>query len=377
MKKNKIKSTKEVKNLLKQHNLIMLDKQEVLNSKQKINCMDYEGYKYFTNYNNLYGRSNYIKKSKFLKTNPYIEYNIQLYLNKNSNGTKLIEYGNSSNSKSIFACEKCQSQYITTWNTVHSKHKFCCDNCIENSKKYKFDFVKETLAKYGYKLLDDKYYGNNDNLTCLTLEGYKVHIKFSNIINHYKKNPYIFSIKYNEENYIYNINVYLKNNNKTCKALYYKSNTDNSDYVDIVCRCNCGEEYITKLSYLKRNSGFLCPNCYTNQSSLERVVKKWLDNKHINYEMQKTFDDCVYIRKLKFDFYLPKYNCCIEVDGKQHYKKRNDITEDEFEDIQKRDLLKNEYCRKNNILLIRINEEQIKNKNQEYKKILYTYLIKK
>ena len=65
------------------------------------------------------------------------------------------------------------------------------------------------------------------------------------------------------------------------------------------------------------------------------------------------FKDCIYQAQLRFDFYLPDYNCCIEYDGIQHFKRTN-FSHDNFEERQKRDEIKNQYCKDNNIVLIRI-----------------------
>ena len=47
---------------------------------------------------------------------------------------------------------------------------------------------------------------------------------------------------------------------------------------------------------------------------------KILEFLNIKYEEQKTFEGLKYIGKLRFDFYLPDYNLCIEFQGKQHYE---------------------------------------------------------
>ena len=89
-------------------------------------------------------------------------------------------------------------------------------------------------------------------------------------------------------------------------------------------------------------------------------------------------------QKLKFDFYLPKYNLCIEVDGEQHDevvtfggKKCIQDSEEAFKKRQRYDAIKTKYCKDNNIGLLRIPEKYIERKNQTYKKILYNTLIKK
>ena len=73
-----------------------------------------------------------------------------------------------------------------------------------------------------------------------------------------------------------------------------------------------------------------------------------------------TFDDCFYKKKLLFDFYLFDYNTCIEYDGEFHYK---DLGFNDLESQKIKDNIKNEYCSKKNIHLLRIpyfNREMIK-----------------
>ena len=71
--------------------------------------------------------------------------------------------------------------------------------------------------------------------------------------------------------------------------------------------------------------------------------------------MQYKFDDCKFKYVLPFDFYLPQYNCCIEFDGEQHYKIIKHFGGfDKFVDTKIRDTIKNEYCKNNDIKLIRI-----------------------
>jgi very-short-patch-repair endonuclease len=40
----------------------------------------------------------------------------------------------------------------------------------------------------------------------------------------------------------------------------------------------------------------------------------------IEYESQKKFPDCLDKQQLRFDFYLPKFNLLIELDGQQHFE---------------------------------------------------------
>ena len=55
-----------------------------------------------------------------------------------------------------------------------------------------------------------------------------------------------------------------------------------------------------------------------------------------------------------FDFYLPDYNKCIEYDGIYHFQTTRRTTEKDLKEQQKRDKIKNDFCQKNNIPLLRI-----------------------
>ena len=71
---------------------------------------------------------------------------------------------------------------------------------------------------------------------------------------------------------------------------------------------------------------------------------------------EKIFEDCINPKtkyKLRFDFYLPEHNICLEYDGQQHYKETT-FCNDTLADRQYRDKIKDDYCLKNNISLIRI-----------------------
>lgn len=88
-----------------------------------------------------------------------------------------------------------------------------------------------------------------------------------------------------------------------------------------------------------------------------------LEKHNIKYISQKTFEDCfnpLSKGKFRFDFYLPDYNICIEYDGEQHFQEVS-IFKDDLKTIQYRDKLKNQYCKKHNIDLIRIPYYNIKN----------------
>ena len=70
-----------------------------------------------------------------------------------------------------------------------------------------------------------------------------------------------------------------------------------------------------------RAGGVISCGCFKSSKG-ELKISKALKKLKINYENQKSFNNCrnpETNRKLFFDFYLPDYNCCIEYDGEQHF----------------------------------------------------------
>ena len=99
--------------------------------------------------------------------------------------------------------------------------------------------------------------------------------------------------------------------------------------------------------------GVGCPQC--NISKGENQIAKWLSLHNIEYIPQKKFNDCIDIHSLPFDFYLPNNNKCIEFDGKQHFEPLKHFGgQESFEYRQRHDKIKTEYCKNNNIPLLRI-----------------------
>ena len=85
----------------------------------------------------------------------------------------------------------------------------------------------------------------------------------------------------------------------------------------------------------------------------EKKVSEFLSNNNIDFIKQYKFDDCKNKLKLPYDFFLPKFNTCIEFNGLQHYFPVNFFGgEERFKNQLKLDKIKRDYCFTNNIKLI-------------------------
>lgn len=87
-------------------------------------------------------------------------------------------------------------------------------------------------------------------------------------------------------------------------------------------------------------------------SSLELHILKILKQDGISFEREKTFSD-LRKNKYRFDFYLPKQNILIEINGAQHYENIKFFYKNrtEFKKAQERDRRKIAYALGHNILL--------------------------
>ena len=113
---------------------------------------------------------------------------------------------------------------------------------------------------------------------------------------------------------------------------------------------------------MSHNKGCGCKQCNTSKG--EMTIENFLNKHNIQYKIEYTFDDCRNDKtnfKLKFDFYLPELNTCVEFDGKHHFEPVNfssNLTDVElevaFDGVQYRDKLKDKYCLSKGIKLIRI-----------------------
>lgn len=121
-----------------------------------------------------------------------------------------------------------------------------------------------------------------------------------------------------------------------------------------------GETYQTPRNHI-RTVG--CNECSLINKTSKPVknIKKILSKYNVISEY--IFDDCKNKKPLPFDLYIPEINICIEYDGRQHYEPIEHWGGVEsLKCIQHNDKIKTQYCKDNNIFLLRIkyDEDHIK-----------------
>ena len=149
-----------------------------------------------------------------------------------------------------------------------------------------------------------------------------------------------------------------------------KKDKNNSFIWEIQCK-NCGKKYEAVPAQLisdSRRKGINPCNCQHSISKGVLKIMRLLKEANIPFIQEYSFNDCLSPKgnKLKFDFYLPENNCLIEYDGEQHviptsFGDKKISGEEKMKLCQEYDNIKNEYCKTNNIALIRISYTQYNN----------------
>ena len=125
-------------------------------------------------------------------------------------------------------------------------------------------------------------------------------------------------------------------------------------YLAYKCQCECGNIIEVSSNSLRCNHTISC-GCIKSKGEMK--ISQILRDNNISFEKEKIFDDCYSKKenaKMRFDFYVNN-EYLIEYDGKQHFTDKNvGWNNESLEKIQQRDSYKNQYCKDNNIPLIRI-----------------------
>jgi hypothetical protein len=211
--------------------------------------------------------------------------------------------------------------------------------------------VKERFAKEGYTLLSKEYINNAQKLDVMCPEGHITQTDLSHFTGgkrcHFCKGGVVYTYEF------------VKNTIESEPGYKLISYAYTNVFTPIKIQCSEGHIYETHFTYWQQ--GFRCTVC--SESSGEIRVKGYLDNNKYKYIYQYKFDDCKNKQVLPFDFGILDENgkllFLIEYDGEYHYKPIDGQEMLEYQ--QMLDNIKNTYCLKNNIRLLRIPYWEINN----------------
>lgn len=198
--------------------------------------------------------------------------------------------------------KEVQHEKITLLNPKRFNCKYCKEEYQKNLYKYSEDKMEEECNRFGLKYLG-RYKKSGYTRVIFECPKHKGIVQESDYYN-FRHSKYGCS--------------YCANKHLTTKDLINHPNLQSNVIIlgeyhkhneKIKCQCKkCGGIWYATPNHLKSGEG--CPKCKLSlgENELSIILKKM----NIKYIPQHKFDECKYINNLLFDFYLPKFNVCIE-----------------------------------------------------------------
>jgi hypothetical protein len=343
--------------------------------KLRVHFADEDGYKYYSNYTdikrNILVRNFYFEK--FSVNNIYTIENIQHYLELNAPRYHIsLDENYSGNAKKMTFYDDDGYFYYTTLNLIQSTvSNGGFSKMVDKSNIYSLKNIELWIEKNNkpYKLIEGQKYVSSTSP-----------LKFKCFICNPEEDP--FTSNWSEIMSGYGCNFCTAIRIGKCNNLKFKFpevaelwNYEKNFPVrpeDVAPATSkrfywlcpdCGRTYPDSPAHKTSGENRGCHFCY--ETNGEKRVRKFLEKKldTLSFNPQHKFDDCVYQRRLEFDFYINMKdgrNIICEYMGPQHYfpvsfgSWTKEETEANFLKIKIKDDIKIKYCEKNNIEFIEI-----------------------
>lgn len=246
----------------------------------------------------------------------------------------------------------------------HTSKKRGCSKCsmpkkqpIAPTESPKEKFIKEVSFKYNNLYIYDNYIDQHTKID-IYCSKHKKHFKQTPMFHKRntgcpecvidKKVEQIFKLIYKIHSQKYDYN----------KEDIYESIILKNRHHIVRIYCKQHGEFEQKLKIHLDGCG--CPKCKISKG--ERKIMNFFEKNHLLFEHEKKFSNCKNKNILPFDFYLPDLNICVEYDGIQHFEEIEYFGgENTLKYIQQNDQIKNNFCRDNDIRIIRIRYDKYNN----------------
>lgn len=343
---------------------IITQEDEYKNTQQNIVC-EKDGLKSFCSVADILTKKGTSKRF-FSLSNPFCKDNMIKYLNDIDEEAEVLEIKQiqKNNKKRILLTIKCSCGEIFTklWDEAKSgSYGTKCHACsVKGRGRNHRENIQETIKTFeerGYKIIGNvNEMLRNAPIEVETCEGYRGFISYNRIRQ--GRNFEIFGLRQNKKNFIHNANIWSNINGIGTRVLDF---CDDKKFTKqgIKCKCQCGNEFITSIASFQ-NGKDKCDICAASNSKYERMVRYILEENDIEYISEYRINSCKDILPLPFDFYIKSCSKLIEIDGQGHYYPCyfNNMSEENakksFDSTVKHDKIKNDYCKKYNIPLLRV-----------------------
>lgn len=153
-----------------------------------------------------------------------------------------------------------------------------------------------------------------------------------------KKKPILYGTRFGKLTVLYEIE------QRRNKLIYYH------------CKCDCGNQLDVQANHLRQGDTKSC-GCVKSFPQLE--IADFFKKNNFQFQRQYKFDDCISRknRRLPFDFAIfenKKLKYLLQFQGQQHFKNTFCSSENQYKEYIWHDIVKSDYCLKNNIKLVYI-----------------------
>lgn len=284
----------------------------------------------------------------------------------------LYNYNNSNKTYCECKCDCGKTNIIkNVYNLANKSSEFTSCGCQRKNIAKKYFYKDITKGRYGRLNVINTFWDNDaskEKCECKCDCGNFVICAKSDIMSgHTKSCGCLQRERISKSNYKDWTNYISDSGGKAIQPLYQ----NNKGQWIWEYECPLCHEYFNALP-AKVNSNHTTSCGYKIKSSRERLITNYLEKNNVYFIPQYKFEDCKDKYVLKFDFALLNkedntVNYLIEYDGEQHYKPVELFGgESSYKETVKRDNIKNEYCKKYNIPLLRLKydltDKQIKEK---------------
>lgn len=327
----------------------------------KIDCIDADGYKYNLSIRGAVGDKRTKEFDKWSKNNPFKPYNMRLFASLNQKNVQIIstdeELREATKNKVKFICPKCGCLYEKKWChwIAQEKDRHWCTKCsnkaVVDNRRLSEEEIIAKFEEQGFHLIEEaKDFEEHIRYACINDDGYKYKVSLTSLIVGNKGNN-----KFSATNpfAVENLQKYCDDNYLEVKVL--NQNVTNGK-ASFVFQCACGNTFETEAYKVMSCGKLRCSKCISKESGLEKKTREWLEANSIAFVREYRFEDCRAKRSLPFDFKCDtdKGVILIEVDGGQHYAPIQWGGVKQFRIQKEHDSIKDEYCKENNLTLLRI-----------------------
>lgn len=254
-----------------------------------------------------------------------------------------------SGKKNKWLCEKCNSEYISAYYTFNTgiRCPYCCSAPRKvNKTNWAYNNKEMVGASIDKEILKNVTMKSNKNNKWKCYKCNSEYILPFSVFYIGCRCPYCSGHRVNETNWSYNNKEMFES---SVDEEILKTVTENSNKKNMWKCKKCNNIYISMFCAFKM--GDRCPKC--NESKGEKIISKFLTDNKIDYKAQYRIKECKNEKPLPFDHAIFENNNLkglIEFHGIQHEISVEHFAGDKgLEKRKNNDIIKEEYCLKNNI----------------------------